>query len=88
MRFADGVVRYHRAEEADHQHIVCQSCGGEWEVPLAILAPVAERLRAEYDFEPDLTHSAIVGLCAACRNGGPARRCPPRSHEAAADEQP
>jgi hypothetical protein len=28
---------------------------------------MAKRLRDEYRFEPDLAHSAIVGICKRCR---------------------
>jgi Fur family ferric uptake transcriptional regulator len=64
----DRVTRWHRADSHPHGHLVCRSCGGETEVQTAVLDAMARRLRAEYRFEPDLAHSAIVGICRRCRD--------------------
>jgi Fur family ferric uptake transcriptional regulator len=64
----DRVTRWHRADTHPHGHLVCRSCGGETEVKSAALEAMARRLRAEYRFEPDLAHSAIVGVCRRCRD--------------------
>ncbi len=71
--FDDGVAQYHLAHEPAHQHLVCRACGAERELDMALLEPVAARLRAEYGFEPDLAHFAIVGLCRECRGRGEER---------------
>jgi Fur family ferric uptake transcriptional regulator len=77
--FDDGIAQYHLAEDGAHQHLVCRQCGAEVELDLAVLKPVAERLRRDYGFDPDLAHFAIVGVCSNCRarswhgaNGTPA----------------
>jgi Fur family ferric uptake transcriptional regulator len=60
-------AEYHRAEEAGHVHLTCSSCGAEDDLSIEeaqALQKVVERHRG---FEPDLTHFAISGLCAACR---------------------
>lgn len=67
--FDDGVAQYHLADEGRHQHLVCRQCGTERELDLSVLDPLAARLRAEYAFEPDLSHFAIVGLCKDCLSG-------------------
>jgi Fur family transcriptional regulator, ferric uptake regulator len=64
----DRVTRWHRADSHPHGHLVCRTCGGETEVRTAVLDAMARRLRAEYRFEPDLAHSAIVGICRRCRD--------------------
>lgn len=64
--FDDGVAQYHLADEGTHQHLVCRRCGNERELDLAILQPLAERLRNEYGFAADLAHFALVGLCSDC----------------------
>lgn len=62
----DRVTRWHRADSERHGHLVCRSCDGEQEVSLQAFEPLAERLRREQGFDPDLAHSAIVGICRAC----------------------
>jgi Fur family ferric uptake transcriptional regulator len=60
-------AEYHRAEEAGHVHLTCSSCGAEDDLSIdeaKALQKVVERHRG---FEPDLTHFAISGLCAACQ---------------------
>jgi Fur family transcriptional regulator, ferric uptake regulator len=64
----DRVTRWHRADSHPHGHLVCRSCGGETEVRTAVLDAMARRLRADDRFEPDLAHSAIVGICRRCRD--------------------
>jgi Fur family ferric uptake transcriptional regulator len=64
--FEDRVTRWHRADAERHGHLVCRSCGAESEVPMAVLEPLARRLRAEHGFAADLAHSAVVGICREC----------------------
>ena len=63
----DRVTRWHRADSHPHGHLVCRSCGGETEVRTAVLDAMARRIRLDYRFQPDLAHSAIVGVCRRCR---------------------
>ena len=63
----DRVTRWHRADTHPHGHLVCRSCGGETEVRTEVLVAMARRIKADYRFEADLAHSAIVGLCRRCR---------------------
>lgn len=67
--FDDGVAQYHRADQGIHQHLVCRSCGWEQELELELLEPLGAKLRQRYDFEADLAHFALVGLCRACAAG-------------------
>ncbi|MDQ6858211.1 MAG: transcriptional repressor [Chloroflexota bacterium] len=64
----DRVTRWHRADTHPHGHLVCRTCGRETEIRPALLDAMAKRLRAEHRFEPDLAHSAIVGICRRCRD--------------------
>ena len=64
--FEDRVTRWHLAGEHRHGHLICRSCGAEFEVPMSLLEPLARRLRAEHGFEADLAHSAVVGICRTC----------------------
>ncbi len=65
--FDDGITRWHLASEEAHQHLVCRSCGEEQELELALLAPVARRIRERFGFDADMAHFAIAGLCPKCR---------------------
>lgn len=64
----DRVTRWHRADTHPHGHLFCRVCGRETEIRPAVLDAMAKRLRAEHRFEPDLAHSAIVGICGRCRD--------------------
>jgi Fur family ferric uptake transcriptional regulator len=64
--FEDRVTRWHLAEAHRHGHLVCRQCGTELEVPMALLEPLARRLKAEHGFLADLAHSAVVGVCREC----------------------
>ena len=65
--FHDSVAQYQRTDEAPHQHMQCSVCGHDSELDIAILEPLAEELQRRYGFTADLTHTAIVGICAACQ---------------------
>jgi Fur family transcriptional regulator, ferric uptake regulator len=62
-----GAPTYHIAEDAEHVHLVCRSCGGIAEVSPDVVTPTVELLAAEHGFETDVHHFAIFGRCAACR---------------------
>jgi Fur family ferric uptake transcriptional regulator len=65
--FHDGVAQYQRTDEAPHHHLVCTRCGGDVELDMRLLEPLAQTLRARYGFEADLAHTAIVGVCRGCQ---------------------
>ncbi len=67
--FDDGIAQYHLASAAPHQHMVCRRCGAEREIDVSVLDPLDRHLREQYDFQADLAHFAIVGLCARCAAG-------------------
>lgn len=62
-----GCIVYQIIGDAPHHHLVCLRCGALVDVDNSLFAPVIERLRAEYGFEPRIDHMAIFGLCRACR---------------------
>lgn len=63
----EGGAEYHRAEEAGHVHLTCSNCGAEDDLSLEEAQNLVELIRHHRGFEPDLTHFAISGLCADCR---------------------
>lgn len=64
--FEDRVTRWHLADAHRHGHLICRSCGAEFEVPMSLLEPLAAKLRAKHGFVADLAHSAVVGICSTC----------------------
>ncbi len=64
--YHDGRSQFERTDEPPHQHLVCKACGHDQETDLSVLEPFTESLREKFGFEADLSHTAIVGYCAAC----------------------
>ncbi len=62
-----GRVRYHPADKGHHHHLICRQCGRIIDLDESVLYPLRERLLSEYDFEADLRHLGIFGLCRQCR---------------------
>jgi len=64
----EGSTRYHRAEDPAHIHLVCHDCNRVQEVQDLSVGESLQRVLVErYGFESDLTHLAIAGHCANCR---------------------
>ena len=61
-----GASVYHLAEEAAHQHLVCESCGATVALPERELAGFFEEITKRTGFVPDPTHFAVSGLCGNC----------------------
>ncbi|MCC7368509.1 MAG: transcriptional repressor [Chloroflexi bacterium] len=64
--FDDGIALYHLAEDSNHQHMVCRTCGSERQIDVRELAPLDQHLRETYGFHADLAHFAIIGTCGDC----------------------
>jgi Fe2+ or Zn2+ uptake regulation protein len=65
VHLGHGRAVYHVAGNA-HQHLVCDSCAAVIEVPAAVFAPLARRLRTGFGFELAATPFAVTGRCATC----------------------
>jgi Fur family ferric uptake transcriptional regulator len=65
----EGGAEYHRAGEHEHVHLVCSNCGQEDALSLQEARSLERLIGRHHGFQPDLTHFAISGLCAACQNG-------------------
>jgi Fur family ferric uptake transcriptional regulator len=72
-----GCAEYEIIGEQPHHHLVCQHCGRMIELDDAYLAPIAENIRQDFDFDPISSHFAIFGTCQVCRE---------EQHHAMADE--
>jgi Fur family ferric uptake transcriptional regulator len=61
-----GIV-YQLIGSRPHHHLVCLNCGKIIDVDDSVIAPLGERLRADFGFEPRIDHLAIFGLCRDCQ---------------------
>jgi Fur family ferric uptake transcriptional regulator len=59
-------AEYHKAEEAEHTHLVCGNCGHDDPLSLKEAEALHNMIRSHQGFEADLTHFAITGLCSDC----------------------
>ena len=53
--------------DTPHHHLICRECEHVMSLPDYHFTDLAAHLLAEHGFEADLTHMAITGLCAECR---------------------
>ncbi len=51
-----------------HHHMVCRVCNGAFNLSPYYLEEFRTTLVREFDFEPDLEHFAITGICSNCRS--------------------
>jgi len=66
VHLGHGPGAYHVGPSAEHHHLVCDTCGRTFDVPLGDLRRAVERVTAPLGFVPDSAHFAIVGRCAQC----------------------
>ncbi len=63
--------------EGGHHHMVCQVCSGAFNLGPHYLEQFRHTLMQEFNFEPDLEHFTITGVCATCqgqpRKGNPTK---------------
>lgn len=63
----DGRVRYHSIGKGHHHHLVCEKCGAIIDVEESMLTPLWNEIGQRYDFEVNMKHLALFGLCSKCR---------------------
>ena len=57
--------------DARHHHMACQDCGEAFAFSPSYLDEFRRRLVNEFDFEPDLDHFTVTGVCSGCRKAQP-----------------
>ena len=65
-----GAPTYHLAEDNDHLHLVCTSCGSVGETSLDVAVGIIEALARTEGFTVDAAHFTISGLCRDCAAKG------------------
>ncbi len=63
----EGKFVYHHGDSGHHHHFVCHGCGKIMDGDEIMLLPLQRILLSELDFQPDLKHLVIHGLCGVCR---------------------
>ena len=63
----DRAPTYHTTATPQHVHLVCRGCGAVLDARPEEFAKVAEALRRNHGFEPDIGHLTVFGTCRECR---------------------
>lgn len=63
----EGQIFYATVKHGPHIHLVCRACGQIIDASPQLLTSIADQLQTEYDFDPDLNHISIFGMCSHCR---------------------
>jgi len=63
----DGCIRYHLLEKGHHHHLICNKCGKVVDLPESFLQELKVKLADKYDFEADIKHMAVFGICSDCK---------------------
>lgn len=63
----EGRIVYAALQHGHHIHLVCRRCNQIMDAEPKQLDPLAEALHSEYNFEADLQHLSIFGVCADCQ---------------------
>jgi len=65
---SEGKTFYAINEHGPHIHLVCRKCNRVIDADAIVLKELGEILQEKYQFDPDLDHSSIFGLCSACQD--------------------
>ena len=63
----EGHIGYHPEGGGHHHHLICRNCGAIIDVGESVVFPIQAILLQAFDFDADLKHLAIFGLCGNCR---------------------
>jgi Fur family ferric uptake transcriptional regulator len=63
---SDRAPTYHSVGGHEHFHLVCRTCHRVISVDPDVVAPLVERLGADYGFTPDIGHLTVFGTCGDC----------------------
>jgi len=67
MDLGGGRVGYHPEGRGHHHHLICRKCGAVINVNESVLFPIQAILLQAFNFDAELRHLAIYGLCENCR---------------------
>ena len=64
----DGRVVYTTFKHGQHIHLVCKQCGAVLNAKHDLIIPLGEQLMSGYQFQADLEHLSILGVCVNCQS--------------------
>jgi Fur family ferric uptake transcriptional regulator len=62
-----GQVSYAAQHHGPHIHLVCRCCGAVIDASQGMLEILQVKLQDQYQFDADLQHISIPGVCASCQ---------------------
>ena len=62
-----GRVVFATTEHGHHIHLVCRQCGTVIDADSDYLQPIQDELKDHYQFDADLEHISLFGLCQGCQ---------------------
>jgi Fur family ferric uptake transcriptional regulator len=63
----EGKVGYHPENKGHHHHLICRKCNSIIDINESALFSVKAVLLQAFNFDADLKHLALFGLCEKCR---------------------
>jgi len=68
IELGGGSVGYHPEDKGHHHHLICRRCGAVTDINESALFSLKAVLLQAFNFEADLKHLAIYGLCEKCKD--------------------
>ncbi|MCD6425419.1 MAG: transcriptional repressor [Anaerolineales bacterium] len=66
----EGRIVYSTVLHGPHIHLVCRKCNKVIDADVEILNSLSQDLQSIYNFQSDLDHFSIFGVCSDCQNKG------------------
>jgi len=65
---SEGKIVYATFQHGPHIHLVCRKCNKVMDADVEILNSLGEDLLQKYNFQSDLDHFSIFGVCSDCQD--------------------
>lgn len=65
---SEGKIVYATFQHGPHIHLVCRKCNKVIDADIRVLSTLGDKLQERYDFDPDLDHFSIFGVCSDCQD--------------------
>ncbi len=65
---SEGKIVYATFQHGPHIHLVCRKCNKVIDADIGILNSLGRDLKSKYDFQSDLGHFSIFGICSNCQD--------------------
>lgn len=65
---SEGKTVYATFQHGPHIHLVCRKCNKVIDADIRVISTLGDKLQEKYDFDPDLDHFSIFGVCSECQD--------------------